>query len=123
MVYGSYTQSGQLVLYESAYKNVTRSLMNVCPSLVTEFVQWVWLLTVRHPLAMLYLYGPAWMGGWSGKPIQDICAQMTHVESSFWEDNIDTCNELVVTSFDSFYVTLGVIVYFLIILRVLVRII
>lgn len=39
-------------------------------------------------LRKLYMLGPAWAGWgfWEGRALDDICAELTHVDASHWRD-------------------------------------
>lgn len=65
--------------------------------------------TVYGPLRDLYLRGPA-VGGygfWMGKADVDICAELTQVKSSFWQDQKKECDALIDHHVDAF--VLGVV--------------
>ena len=64
-----------------------------------------------RPLELLYTKGyPLWQG----RPSADICSQLTNVEASFWAQpqNIETCDSLIQKRFNSFFITVGILLYF-----------
>ena len=88
-----------------------------CPTAVVT----LWNLLLKYPIAVLYLYGPAWLGGWNGQNMTDICAQLTGVKSDFWLRHPDTCQELLERQFESYYLTMCVGAYFLLVFVIVVR--
>ena len=64
-----------------------------------------WLLV---PLRILYFNGPAWSGWgfWEGRPPDDICAELTHVDARHWRDDHpagpDACADLLDRKFSAF---------------------
>lgn len=72
------------------------------------------LLVVR-PLAQLYLDGPTALGFWGGRPMQDICAHLTHTDASFWlasDRNVQECQAHVERHFNSWVLLVGTAGYF-----------
>ena len=65
------------------------------------------------PMHALFMNGPAILGCWSGRAIEDICSQLTNTPSSIWVDNMDKCQNIVDTNFRTFMVTLesGLYIY------------
>lgn len=52
-----------------------------------------------QPLKKLFLRGPSFVGGWSGRPHADICASISNTPSSVWILNPESCLELIETAF------------------------
>ena len=70
-----------------------------------------WLLA---PLRLLYLRGPAWSGWgfWEGRPPDDICADLTHVDARHWRDDLGgpaACAALVDRKFSAFVIGIAAI--------------
>ncbi|WP_298329526.1 hypothetical protein, partial [Asticcacaulis sp.] len=67
---------------------------------------------IKHPCLVIYRNAPAALGGWEGRELADICAQMTGTAASFWEGkNMDECEALVDRRFESWFTTLMVLLY------------
>ena len=43
----------------------------------------------------LYLRGPALLGAWEGRPIHDVCAQMTQTSAAFWAAEAAACIDMI----------------------------
>ena len=70
-----------------------------------------WLLA---PLRLLYLRGPAWSGWgfWEGRPPDDICAELTHVDARHWRDDLSgpaACDDLVDRKFQAFAIGIAAV--------------
>jgi hypothetical protein len=70
--------------------------------------------TLLFPLHVLYRHGPALLGVgfWEGRPTEDVCAAITGVDSRFWAMHRDACVQLIDRKFQSFALTLTVLLYF-----------
>jgi hypothetical protein len=58
-----------------------------------------------RPLRSLYVQSPSFwgLGGWAGKDVADVCAQLTNVPSTHWETSgSNECEHLVERRFQSF---------------------
>ena len=65
------------------------------------------------PIRVLFLQGPALLGCWGGRDIEDICTQLTNTPSSIWVNNMIECQAIVDTNFMTFLVTAESILYFI----------
>ena len=110
-----------LVLLQESVRHVNHVWTTWCPAPLQSALVWLWQLLVIYPTSLLYFYGPSFLGGWSGQTPSQVCAQLTTVEASFWENNPQPCLELVQRHFYSFHFTLCVMLYFLFINLVLYR--
>lgn len=75
-----------------------------------------WL--IHEPLTTLFYYGPNYnqqIGFWSGQPNTSICASLTNMDNSFWQDHTDDCNLLVQRQLTSYLKTCDVLFYFAVI--------
>lgn len=68
------------------------------------------------PLKLLYFNGPCFMGigFWQGKNEIDICSEITGISSSFWIQNknqYEACINLVEAKFNSFFISIIIIIY------------
>lgn len=43
----------------------------------------------------IFRRGPAWMGGWEGKPDHDVCASLSGTASDLWVRNPQECTQLI----------------------------
>ena len=59
---------------------------------------------VGMPMYAVFRHGPAFAGCWQGRPDEDICAELTNTEASFWKINDEQCAEIINRKFNSFYV-------------------
>lgn len=50
---------------------------------------------VFQGLRRVYAYIPSWMGGYNGIANNHICARITGVSVEHWDNNEDTCNDLL----------------------------
>ena len=69
----------------------------------------IWYV-LGFPLQVLYFQGV-----WGGRSGEDICSQLTNVDSAFWaqdDASMDTCRMLLDRKFGSFGTTVGVVAYF-----------
>ena len=49
-----------------------------------------------HALAnAIFRRGPAWLGGWEGKPAHDVCAALSGTASDLWVRNPGECGNLI----------------------------
>jgi hypothetical protein len=71
----------------------------------------IWDILVRWPLRMLYFHGPSSWGMWQGEGTSDICSRLTGVESVFWEQHREDCENLVLKKFNAFMVSIQTILY------------
>lgn len=110
-----------LALLQESVRHVSHVWTTLCPTGLQSALVWLWQLLVTYPTALLYFYGPSYLGGWSGQTPSQVCAQLTTVEASFWEAHPGPCLQLVERHFYSFQVTLCVMIYFLFIYLVLCR--
>ena len=57
--------------------------------LAYTILQTIYTIFIHEPLGDLYLRGPSinGYGFWSGKNMEDICAELTNVNASFWQIN------------------------------------
>ncbi len=72
---------------------------------------------VGFPLKILYFNGPSALGFgfWEGKSGEDICSQLTNVDSAFWvigEDHQSACRDILDRRFNGFALAIGVVIYF-----------
>ena len=91
----------------SASQGLTDTFQNATLGLLNMFV-------VR-PLARLYLDGPSVLGMWAGRPLPDICAQLTNTDAAFWHSsdrNILECEAHVERHFNSYMVLVSTAGYF-----------
>lgn len=56
---------------------------------------------LEMPLLALYLGGPGWLGGWSGRDISAVCADLTGVPETHWYINQWECERLVIRKFEA----------------------
>lgn len=70
-------------------------------------------ILLSYPLQKLYLKGPnpLGLGFWAGKPAQDICSTITGSPSYFWETHINECLNIISTHFESFMLTISILMY------------
>ena len=57
----------------------------------------------------MYFGGPAWNGWgfWEGRPPDDVCAELTHVDGAHWRhDGSEACAELLERKFAAFVIGL-----------------
>jgi hypothetical protein len=82
---------------------------------IPEWMRWLLAGVVETPLLYLYLNGPdlGGVGGWRGAAPEEICAQLTSVHTSHWQNNIDACYSLVFQRFDSNLTLVYAILYIL----------
>jgi hypothetical protein len=85
-------------------------------SKVPQWLQGVYTIygkVVLTPLARLYIWGPSWgtLGFWGGKPMHDICAQLTSLSSDFWLKHPEQCVEVVSKTFYSLIILVETVVY------------
>lgn len=82
----------------------------------------VWYI-IGLPLRILYFNGPSFFGFWEGKSGEDICGQVTSLDSSFWiagSDHMSACRDILGRKFNAFYLSLGIMVYFLLLLCLII---
>ena len=60
-----------------------------------------WAL-VGFPLYTLYRQGPAMIGCWQGRTDDEVCAELSNTESSFWRLNRHQCGEMIEKKFKEF---------------------
>ena len=73
------------------------------------------------PLARLYLWAPTlngW-GGLGGQNLQEICAQMTHLSSDFWDLHRPECMDMVSKKFYGLVVVFETFFYFIILFYII----
>lgn len=75
-------------------------------SFVGRWVKKIYLLFLAYPLHQLYRRGI-----WNGKPLEDICAQLTNYEADFWAAHPIACTEIVERNFDSWLAYAEFIIY------------
>ena len=70
---------------------------------------------IEYPLFLIYQNCPSifGVGGWGGFSHEQICSRLTAQPERYWELNIDDCIILVNTRFQSFFITVQVAIYFL----------
>jgi hypothetical protein len=66
---------------------------------ISIIVHRLYLIGVLWPLQQLYH-----RGFWNGRPLTDICAQLTQHRSEFWRDHLDECLLVIDNNFDSWLV-------------------
>lgn len=69
-----------------------------------------------YPLKLFYQHGPVW----KGMPVPDVCAQLTNIPASFWYNQTDMCESRFEREFNSFGITIGVTMYFLLVFTLIV---
>lgn len=74
----------------------------------------VYAATILIPLKRLYFQGPRFYGYgfWKGAPAHDICAELTHHNSEFWQKNPLACQEIIEKDFHAIVVLVETIGYF-----------
>jgi hypothetical protein len=77
--------------------------------LVSSLRSVAWALFVQ-PVFNVYMHGPNWIG-WKSRPEEDICAQLTNVEASFWRANRVECSDLIMRDFQSIYSVVLFVLY------------
>ena len=77
-----------------------------------------WAL-VGFPLYTLYRQGPAMIGCWQGRTDDEVCAELSNTESSFWRLNRHQCGEMIEKKFNSVYVVVTIFLYCYILLTML----
>ncbi len=80
--------------------------------LVRQYAWDIYGFLVIQPLSMFYLDGPKVLGGWEGKEINEICAELTNTPSNFWSAHSEECWARISRSFHSWTVLVNVILYF-----------
>ena len=70
---------------------------------------------IEYPLFLIYQNCPSivGVGGWGGFSHEQICSRLTAQPERYWELNIDDCIILVNSRFQSFFITVQVAIYFL----------
>lgn len=97
--------------------------------MVKDFVQKVWQCIVyitlcfydfliTKPLRIFYFEGPVW----KSQPSEEICFQMTGVESKFWSNNMRQCQVEMERHFRSWDRTVLTVMYFSILTFVVIRV-
>jgi hypothetical protein len=68
--------------------DVFNKIINSISGKVIGLLRWVNRILVIEPLWQLYLDAPAvgGVGGWEGRELPDICAQMTGISASHWQN-------------------------------------
>lgn len=67
---------------------------------------------IKQPCLVIYRNAPSILGGWEGRELPDICAQMTGTAASFWTGkNMEECMLLVDRRFESWFTTVMMLVY------------
>lgn len=75
---------------------------------IYAILQTIYSFLIYEPLKDLYLRGPCFngifgiFGFWSGKNQEDICAELTNVNASFWQVQAEACGELIAKRVDAF---------------------
>ena len=59
----------------------------------------------------LYFEGPSSLF-WANRTSEDICSDLTNIRSSHWINNMEICEELKNSSFNSFYIAVNSFMYF-----------
>jgi hypothetical protein len=62
------------------------------------------------PIYWIYRNGPLMFGGWLGQTDSDICNSLTHVSAQFWMDHPDTCLENIKRHFNSWCITIFLVI-------------
>ncbi len=97
------------------YDNVQEILLNhkIQTSFPTIFYKTLELF-ILQPLALLYIHGPhiGGFGFWGGKTNEEICSNLTNVESDFWKNNEQMCINLIYKKFNSFAICILIFFYF-----------
>lgn len=91
---------------------------------VPAIVQLVLFYTLDLPLFHLYRNGPSVLGVgfWNGQAYEQVCAQITRVDASFWANgNMDTCHSLIQRRFDGFLIMLYVPAFYLLLVLLIAK--
>ncbi len=75
------------------------------------------------PLKVLYFNGPFafGFGFWEGKSGEDICCQLTGVDSTFWMRNQDACVDILDRKYNAFALTIGAGIYLVSLLILVIK--
>lgn len=88
-----------------------------------EWVLWLLRATLgwflRRPLYHLYMNGPEFMHCLAGRPLPEVCADMTHVPVGHWEVNLLECAAMVDKRFEAFFVAVTTVLYLACLLKLL----
>ena len=87
------------------------------PRIVRLLSNCIWYC-IGLPLKILYFNGPSiyGFGFWEGRSGEDICSQLTNVDSAFWKENPSVCVDILDKKFGSFALSLGILVYFILLI-------
>lgn len=61
------------------------------------------------PLFRFYLSAPrftSWLGGYAGKPLEDVCSELTPSSARYWATHMDECEALVWRRFEAWLAAL-----------------
>lgn len=87
------------------------------------FAQLTYITLMVKPFAYLYLYAPFvhGYGMWGGKPFEEICCILLSPPATVWSEGKgrEVCVKTIQQHFQSYIVTLGVLIYFIIGIRVI----
>lgn len=77
---------------------------------------------IFDPLRVLFLRGPSMLGFWGGAAVSDICASMTQVAASFWDQHPAQCLDIIDQKVDTLLVGIVFLFCVMVVYRVLTAI-
>ena len=88
---------------------------------MTSILTHCYKVIIIDPLKYLYLQGPRMfnIGFWEGKPIHEICGEMSSESELFWLMHINECAQMIDDKFFSYVTMMEIGVYFYLMIIVL----